>query len=112
MMALNVVWQIAAGERFNFDEEGMKLLLHQQQSINEIFWSITFSALTPLPILRHFYPMKSVVVNAKREMAALRYTPAFFFLLRQIRYFAFLGNSTRKPLTNIEKALMRLISGM
>ena len=31
MMALNVVWQMVASKRFNYHEEGMKQLLHNQQ---------------------------------------------------------------------------------
>ena len=31
MMALNVVWQMAASQRFNYHEDGMKKLLHNQQ---------------------------------------------------------------------------------
>ena len=51
MMALNIVWQIAAGERFNFDENGMVQLLHFMQAINETFWSIAFkSPLNSIPI--------------------------------------------------------------
>ena len=34
MMALNVVWQMAAGERFDFNENGMVQLLNFMQSIN------------------------------------------------------------------------------
>ena len=42
MMALNVVWQMAACQRFNYHEDGMKLLLNQQQSINQVLMSIQF----------------------------------------------------------------------
>ena len=42
MMALNVVWQMAACQRFNYHEDGMKHLLNQQQSINQVLWSIAF----------------------------------------------------------------------
>ena len=31
MMALNVVWQMVASKRFNYHEDGMKKLLHNQQ---------------------------------------------------------------------------------
>lgn len=72
MMALNVVWQMAAGQRFNYEQEGMQKLLQYQQCVNETFWSIQFSALTPMPFLKHFYPMKNVVDRARIKMASLR----------------------------------------
>ena len=36
MMALNVVWQMAASQRFNYHEDGMKKLLHNQQGTTHI----------------------------------------------------------------------------
>lgn len=71
MMALNIVWQMAAGERFNFDQEGMVNLLNFQQDINETFWSIMFSPLIVMPFLRHFPPMNKVVATAEQKMAKL-----------------------------------------
>ena len=71
MMALNVVWQMTASHRFNYHENGMKSLLHNQQNINEVFLTIMFGALTPMPFLKHFSPMKEVVANAKLKMKSL-----------------------------------------
>ena len=36
MMALNVVWQMVASKRFNYHEDGMKKLLHNQQGTIDI----------------------------------------------------------------------------
>ena len=40
--------------------------------LNEIPWSINYSVLTPMPFLKNFYPMKSVVTNAETKMKSLR----------------------------------------
>ena len=73
MMALNIVWQIAAGERFNFDENGMVQLLHFMQAINETFWSIAFkSPLNSIPILKHLPPWIDVINQANSKMESLR----------------------------------------
>ena len=50
----------------------MKILLNHMQGINETFWSILFSPLTPMPFLRYFWPMKKAVAKAEANMAALR----------------------------------------
>ena len=72
MMSLNVVWQMAAGERFNYDEGGMTKLLQFMQSINEILWELTFSPLTPMPFLKNLPPYSKVVEKAHSKMNSLR----------------------------------------
>ena len=72
MMSLNVVWQMAAGERFNYDEPGMTKLLQFMQSINEILWELTFSPLTPMPFLENLPPYSKVVDKAYSKMNSLR----------------------------------------
>jgi cytochrome P450 family 2 subfamily J len=71
MMALNVVWQMAAGERFNYDQDEMVKLLQFMQFINEVFWSIFASLLTPMPFLRHFSPFKQRIEGANVKMGQL-----------------------------------------
>ena len=64
---------MAAGERFNFDENGMVQLLHFMQTINETFWSIAFkSPLNSIPILKHFPPWTDVINQANSKMESLR----------------------------------------
>ena len=59
---------MAAGERFNFDENGMVQLLHFMQAINETFWSIAFkSPLNSIPILKHFPPWRDVINQANSK---------------------------------------------
>ena len=72
MMALNVVWQMAAGERFNFDENGMVNLLNIQQSINETLWSLQMGPLSSMPSLRYFPPWKGIIKEANCKMENLR----------------------------------------
>nr|AKH03517.1 cytochrome P450 3082A1 [Paracyclopina nana] len=92
MMALNIVWQMAAGERFNFDEEGMVQLLTFEQDINETFWSIIFSPLIVMPFLKHLPPMKNVVSNATRKMKKLH---SFFDKTIEQHRNSFDGNNIR-----------------
>ena len=63
---------MAAGERFDYDQEGMKKLLAHMQTINETFWSIMFSPLTFMPFLKNYWPMKEKVEMAKKKMSGLR----------------------------------------
>ena len=64
---------MAAGERFNFDENGMVQLLHFMQAINETFWSIAFkSPLNSIPILKHFPPWRDFIDQANSKMENLR----------------------------------------
>ena len=49
MMALNVVWQMVASKRFNYHEEGMKQLLHNQQGTIHILRNQYLEFLDPMP---------------------------------------------------------------
>ena len=72
MMSLNVVWQMAAGERFNINEPGMTKLLQCLQNINDLLWEISFSPLTVLPFLKNLPPYSKVVEKAYSKMDTLR----------------------------------------
>ena len=50
----------------------MKTLLLHMENINETFWRIFFSVLTPLPFLQNFPPWKGQILQAKQRMNSLR----------------------------------------
>ena len=71
-VALNIVWKIIAGERFDYEDQKLDELMQMIDSFNNVARTLQASPLALLPILRHLPPFKSVYRKSQKGMSEVK----------------------------------------
>ena len=70
--ALNVVWKIIAGERYEYDDSRLDKLITMLDKFMNLAQTMLSGPLGLLPFLKHIPPFKADFLRSKKEMEELR----------------------------------------